>query len=591
VNKNTLFAFALIMLAIYFFSSPFYYRTILNKEHPSERAERRRSAPADTAKRESKAQKEPVKEEEEEEEKIKDTAIVDVDSFARDTSRIVSAAADTIVVETPKIVVTLSSRGGRIISVRTKEYRYDPLQREKSEAIELVGNTMAGGANLKINETEFDARLFRSDADKRMRIAEGQSEEIRFSLLDDELGEVNKVFSISGDSYDIGLRIESEKLDGKKVSVGWEAGIAESEEKIGRNQQSQRKVHIYGGGSPIRKTMNKPGTEEETGYFKWIGVTSKYFLIAMVADSVRDTDIQLRAFEETDTAGASNGKKKAEMNYALWMSRFASGTADSYWLYIGPTKMEVLKSYDIDLHKVMFGGWAWFFWADRWFPWVCELVLWLLNTFFGIVRDYGVAIVMLTILSKVVTFPMTQSSMKSMARMRELQPKIQKIRDKYKSDARKMNEKVMALYKKEGVNPFNPGCLPMFLQMPIFISLFVVLRSAIELRGEGTWIVPWIKDLSRPEILIPLPFEIPLYGGHIGLLPIAMGILMFFQNKATMKDPNQKAMVYVMPFMMLLFFNNFPSGVVLYWTFSSAIGVVQQFFTDKRKKAAAAARS
>ena len=151
-----------------------------------------------------------------------------------------------------------------------------------------------------------------------------------------------------------------------------------------------------------------------------------------------------------------------------------------------------------------------------------------------------------------------------------------------------MNEEIMALYKEEGVNPLNPGCLPMFLQMPIFIALFVVLRKAIELRGAGTILVPWVHDLSQPESLFSLdkliPGGIPLYGSNLAVLPIIMAVLTYFQNKMTIKDPNQKMLVYFMPVFMLVIFNNFPAGLVLYWTLSSALGLVQQYYTDQKKR-------
>ena len=124
----------------------------------------------------------------------------------------------------------------------------------------------------------------------------------------------------------------------------------------------------------------------------------------------------------------------------------------------------------------------------------------------------------------------------------------------------------------------------MLLQMPIMISLFIVLRKAIELRGQGTFLIPWINDLSKAEVLFPLGFNIPFYGENFALLPVLMAIMMFYQNKMTIKDPNQIAMVYVMPVMMLVMFNNFPSGLGLYFTFSTALQLVQQIIIEKKKK-------
>jgi len=124
--------------------------------------------------------------------------------------------------------------------------------------------------------------------------------------------------------------------------------------------------------------------------------------------------------------------------------------------------------------------------------------------------------------------------------------------------------------------------------MPVFIALFVVLRKAIEMRGARTFIIPWIKDLSQPEVLISLesilPNGLPMYGSNIALLPIIMALLTFFQQKMTIKDPNQKMMIYFMPIFMLVLFNSFPSGLVLYWTFSSAVQLVQQIIMERAKK-------
>jgi YidC/Oxa1 family membrane protein insertase len=259
--------------------------------------------------------------------------------------------------------------------------------------------------------------------------------------------------------------------------------------------------------------------------------------------------------------------------------------------YTGPSKVEELKQKHLKFEKILFPVLGWtklFLWADSWFPWLAEFVLWLLLVLYRITRDYGVSILLLTILSRVVTYPLTQSSMKSMSRMKDLQPKINVLRQKHKSNPSKTNQEIMALYKKEGVNPLNPGCLPMFLQMPVFIALFVVLRKAIELRGAGTMLLPWVHDLSLPESVFSfeklIPGGIPLYGSNFAILPVLMAILTFFQNKMTIKDPNQKMMIYFMPVFMLVIFNNFPAGLVFYWTCSSALGLLQQYYTDKKRR-------
>jgi len=318
-------------------------------------------------------------------------------------------------------------------------------------------------------------------------------------------------------------------------------------------------------------------------------VSSKYFFEAIVADTTRDADIKIISIEDTNHS-AVNGKRGniKLVNYSMSYQFTAQGSTASFWFYAGPSRYLDLKKYGLQFQKIMFPVLGWtkmFFWADKWFPPIAEFVLWVLLMLFKVTRDYGVSILLLTILSRIVTYPLTQSSMKSMNRMKDLQPKINAIRAKYKSNPQKMNEATMALYKAEGVNPLNPGCLPMFLQMPIFIALFVVLRKAIELRGAGTILVPWVHDLSQPESVYNfgniIPGGIPMYGSNFAIIPIIMAILTYFQNKMTIKDPNQKMMIYFMPIFMLVLFNNFASGLVLYWTLSSALGLLQQYLMNR----------
>jgi len=167
-----------------------------------------------------------------------------------------------------------------------------------------------------------------------------------------------------------------------------------------------------------------------------------------------------------------------------------------------------------------------------------------------------------------------------MKKMQLVQPMMTELREKYKNEPQQLNKQMMKLYKDYGVNPMG-GCLPMLLQMPLLIGLFIVFRSTIELRGaEFFW---WISDLSKPDVIFHLPFTIPLYGKIVGLLPIVMGLTMFLQQKSTMQDPRQKMMAYFMPIFFILLFNSFPSGLNLYYTLFNVWTILQQKFvkTDK----------
>jgi YidC/Oxa1 family membrane protein insertase len=169
-----------------------------------------------------------------------------------------------------------------------------------------------------------------------------------------------------------------------------------------------------------------------------------------------------------------------------------------------------------------------------------------------------------------------------MKKMGQLSPKINAIREKYKDDSAKANTQIMKLYKEEGINPAG-GCLPLLLQLPILYALFGVFRSTIELRQANFML--WITDLSAPDVILQLPFKIPIFGiDQIAGLATLMGITMFIQQKMTVTDPKQKAMVYMMPVMLTLLFFSFPSGLNLYYFIFNLLSIAQQIYSTKYKK-------
>ena len=522
----------------------------------------------------------------------------------QDTSTVKNSTVggDTVWVENDKIVCGISEIGAKIVSLKLKDYFFASGGREKDikKSFDLVEKGSLGGANLIVNGENYDQIKFsRNLKEKRITISKNEKKELEFSIKGKGNGEIIKRFSFEGDSYKIGVDIQSNDLPGKEVGLGWKCGVEESENQTTSKMSSTnepRKVHIYNFSSKEIEhiQMGKKDKEEieKTGSYKWVAITSKYFMVAIVG-AENDGKINIKPFDDSTISS----KEKATVittNYEVLMRRSCEKSKESYWIFAGPSKLLLIKKYNENFQKVLFGvaGGFWS-WTNSWFPPICEWTLWLLIFLYGIIKDYGITIIVLTIITRVITYPLSQSSMKSMSRMKEIQPKINHIRDRYKTNPKKMNEEVMALYKEEGINPFNPGCLPMFLQMPILFALFIVLRKAIELRGAHTLLIPWVKDLSQPEALFSLsgifPSGIPMYGNNVALMPIIMAILTFFQNKMTIKDPNQKMMIYFMPIFMLVLFNNFPSGLVLYWTFSNALGILQQYMLDKNLKGKLAA--
>ena len=534
--------------------------------------------------------------------KVGESTIIEETEPKSDTLTPISS--DTIWVETEKIIAGIVEAGAKIISLKMKEYRVDHTNaRNKKnlscDLVELVPLESKGGCGVSINTKSFDRARFICDEGeyngKKIRIKEKDSIVLSFHFRDSLSGkEMKKIYTFNGNTYKIGMQIKSNELCGNRITISWMAGIHESEQnKIGFYRTEERKINYAGDKSVshIKATKLPPTNYEnpESGSYRWIGISSKYFFIGLVADTSKDADLKVIAFEEKKNEQKDRKKDNVKrINYSFSFQYTEESECAHFWVYAGPAKYKTLKSYKLEFEQILFPVLSWvrmILWCDYWFPPLAEFVLWLLLGFYALVKDYGVAIILLTILSKLVTYPLTLSSMKSMNRMRDIQPKINALRAKHKSNPKKMNEEIMALYKAEGVNPLNPGCLPMFLQMPIFISLFIVLQRAIELRGAATVLLPWVQDLSKPEAIFYLPGNgLPLYGSNFAILPIVMAILTFFQNKMTIKDPNQKMMIYFMPIFMLVLFNGFPSGLVLYWTMQSALQLVQQLYTDNKKK-------
>jgi YidC/Oxa1 family membrane protein insertase len=216
-------------------------------------------------------------------------------------------------------------------------------------------------------------------------------------------------------------------------------------------------------------------------------------------------------------------------------------------------------------------GWAWIIPLTRFFNW-------LLSVLYSVVSNYGLAIILLTVLVRLVTTPLTNKQMRSMERMRSLNPKLQELKEKHGDDKQKQSEAMMALYRQEGVNPLG-GCLPMLLQLPVFIGLFYALRSSIQLRQAPFF--GWIDDLSAPDML----FELPGIGIPLRVLPLLNGLTMLVQQRITpmqgMDPAQQKMMTTMMPIVMTVVFYQFPSGLVLYWMVSSVLAVSHQLLIGK----------
>ena len=302
----------------------------------------------------------------------------------------------------------------------------------------------------------------------------------------------------------------------------------------------------------------KAGWHDHTeGSVLWFGVRTKYFLAALVPD-------QPRAGEVWMVREGAEGVSTA--------ARFPidrDGSADlRFTLYGGPMEYDRLSTYDVGLERAVDLGWSWIVPFSR-------VLLKILNLLHGIVPNYGVVIIILSIITKVLFYPLTKKSMESMKGIQQVKPEIERINEMYKDDSQRKNQAMLELYKKHKINPMG-GCLPVIIQMPVFIGLYSVLSSSIDLRNAP--FVLWINDLSSPDSIGTL------LGFPIHILPVLMAATMFFQQKLTPTDPRQAMIGYIMPVMMLVFFYQLPSGLVLYWTVNNALQVGQQMLMNRESK-------
>jgi YidC/Oxa1 family membrane protein insertase len=246
----------------------------------------------------------------------------------------------------------------------------------------------------------------------------------------------------------------------------------------------------------------------------------------------------------------------------------------SYKAFIGPKDTEMLAKANYDLSKAVNFGM---------FDFMAKPFLWIMNQIYKFIPNYGIAIIILTLLTKIILWPLGNKSYKSMNDMKRMQPLMAEIREKYKDDKKKMNEETMALYRTYKINPMG-GCLPMLVQLPVFLALYRMLYQAIELRHAPFF--GWINDLSAPDRLFHFGFSIPFMQPPYGIpvLTVVMGVTMFLQQKMSPPpgDPTQAKMMMFMPLIFTVIFINFPAGLVLYWLTNNIFSIAQQYYIQKK---------
>jgi YidC/Oxa1 family membrane protein insertase len=488
----------------------------------------------------------------------------------------------SIVVETEKYIAEFSTHGGSIARWTLKDFKtWDgrPLQLidwKRTSDFNLVFSS-ADGRYIDTKDLYFQIRT--EEGKSRYTLSGSDSLVIEAVLpLKGDNARILKRYVLRGSGYAIDMDVEMHNM--AEIIANYEYQLTVHSPALTEansvEEASFAEAHAFVDGKrdyldatseSEREKLNKEGDAV------WMSVNNKYFTNVVIArDGFLGTGVYLEGIMIPQ-----RNKGQRELYEAAFRVKYRGNEMErsTFTLYIGPMDYDALKAQHEGLEQTLSLGWAF---IVR--PFSEYLVMPLFSFLHGFIPNFGWVIVIFSILIKILLYPLTKSSMKSMQRMQKLQPMMTELREKYKDDQQKQNMEIMKLYKEYGVNPAG-GCLPMLLQFPILFALFSIFRSTIDLRQEPFML--WITDLAGPDIMFRLPFELPLLGmSFVSGLALLMAITMFVQQKMSIKDPRQKAMIYMMPVMFWILFNSFPSGLNLYYFMFNILSIGQQWYINKK---------
>lgn len=600
MDKRTLLA---VVLSVVVITLGFIIQSTFFMPPPEELEQQAQTAPAQSTQNEATAQSQAQAETEDEFEQEsgqdqEDQQAQQAQTVATDASGIVpygdDPARQPVKMENELFDITFDSRGAKATSIKLKEHL------DKGEPLEMVirENEQQGAFQIHFGKP-YDPPV---DANFHVRRIDGNTIEFyRDFAVRSSDGELvpfllKKRFVFKPQDYLFELRVTIENsvnefppldFEGNAYTLSYGPQIGpEFEELDGRYEY--RRYYTYADGNRDKQRL-KGGEEVLTERLSWAALLGKYFTVIGIPDSTKYTT----TFSEKPVEGM-------DFTSRLFFSRpliRSSKNQDVFQFYVGPKLARELTNYndpdqngfntdDLHLEEVMDTGSI-----LGWLEWILKKMLVL---FHSMVPNWGIAIIMLTLAIKLILYPITHKSYESTSKMQALNPKITELRAKYKDNPQKMNAEMASLYKTEGVNPLG-GCLPLLLQMPIFIALYGLLNKHFDLRG-ATFIPGWISDLSSPESIFSLPFQIPLIGWtDIRLLPILFAGTMFLSSKlmqtpsAGANQSSMKMMTYGMPVFLFFILYNAPSGLLVYWIITNFLTMVQQKAIGKHRKKVEAA--
>lgn len=490
----------------------------------------------------------------------------------------------SIVVETDLFILKLSNRGAKISSVVIKT-----LANNEGEYPELLEDTTAGALDLKLDNINLSNVLFEVAPETPSKIVVNQDTTIQFVFSDPNRNKVIRSYTFSKTGSAVRQSNRFEGFQPNDYEILWNGGMRETElfpkgKNIGANYYFSEIIYNNTYSVEREVIQEKKKFNDTEGKIIWAGLRRKYVAMSIQFDEPTDAVVQgepLKGSKEKNNPGT----------YQLSVSDYLKGADSlSFNFMILPLEWTKIKSLDKDYEKVIVSGWQWIG-ADVWFVALCGLLLSLLKIFYSFIPNYGIAIILLTILVRIATTPLTIKQLRSTKEMGKIKPELDAINVKYRAEPQKKQAAIMELYAKHNINPMascTGGCFPMLLQFPIFIGLFIILARAIELRGMP--FIGWISDLSRSDVIwngMSIPYIMP---EGLSILPLIMVVTTYFQTKQSMSamtDPAQrKMMIWMMPGMMFVFSAVMPSGLVLYWIISNLWGIGQYAIIHREKAVA-----
>jgi YidC/Oxa1 family membrane protein insertase len=500
-----------------------------------------------------------------------------------------------ITIETDLAIYELSTRGGNFHKVYLKKFNnwYSSGKNGEDDfyknSVQLINYSIGDAYDIsfisqdgkKINTGDLK---FNAPQARKYNLSGEDTLLLSFKLQLDPAKAIVKKYVFSANKYLIKSNIEFIGFNGiiadNTYDIMWESGLR-FVERNSTNEANYANADVYYGDEKV--VVDAPGngekiSKEYNGRVDWLAVRDKYFAAIIIPsdpEQVEGAYIEGQTFPTKDY-----GKNEL---YSIRLSMPFKGNENekkSFTLYIGPIDYDQLKAISHKLTALVdFGSFFGLKFVVR--PIAEYLLLPLFNFLHLLIPNYGFVIIVFSLIIKIIVYPLTKKSYQSMKKMQLLQPKIAELKEKFKDNQQKIQKETMKLYQTYGINPAG-GCFPMLLQMPIFIALWGLLQSAIDLRQQP--FILWIKDLSAPDVIFNLGSKLPIFGiQEISGLALLMGVTTFVQQKMSVKDPKQKALVYMMPIMLTILFMTFPSGLNLYYFMFNVFSIGQQYYINHKQ--------